>query len=301
MIPFIKTFDFEYGAAQRISPLATRIVARNPGRFTWTGTGTLVVGDGDVAVIDPGPDRDDHLEAIGRAIAGRRVGAVLVTHNHLDHSALARRLADQHGAPLYGCRGVATPNDGAVRLEAADDVDFAPDEALVDGMTIDGDGWRIRALHTPGHTSEHFCFALEEERTLFCGDHVMAWSTSIVTPPDGHMATYVANLRRVKAMRFHRLVPTHGPHIDEPEAFIDAYIAHRDQRRAAVLDLMERGASRIAQLVDALYAGLSPALRPAAALSVWAHLIQLAEEGLIVGEPGVNLNARYSLARAVAA
>lgn len=301
MIPFIKTFDFEYGVPQRVSGLVTRVVARNPGRFTGAGTGALVVGDGDVAVIDPGPDRDDHLEAIGRAIAGRRVGAVLVTHNHLDHSALARRLANQFDAPLYGCRGLATPNDGAVRLEAADDVDFTPDMTLVDGALIGGDGWKLRAMHTPGHTSEHFCFALDEERALFCGDHVMAWSTSIVTPPDGHMASYVAQLQRVKAMRFRRLVPTHGSHIDDPEEFLEAYIGHREQRRSAVLDLIDRGVGSVARMVDTLYVGLSPTLRPAAALSVWAHLIQLAEEGLIVGEPALTLKGHYSLAHAVAA
>ncbi|HVY88447.1 MAG TPA: MBL fold metallo-hydrolase [Hyphomonadaceae bacterium] len=298
MIPFNRKFEFDYGVAHDVSPLVRRVVARNPGRFTWTGTGTLIVGREDVAVIDPGPDRDDHFAALEATIDGRPVSAVLVTHNHMDHSAIARRVADRFDAPLCGRRGETSAEDGgAARLEAGDDPHFSPDIELEDGWRLRGDGWTIDALHTPGHTAEHFCFSLLEEKTLFCGDHVMAWSTSIVTPPDGHMATYIDSLRRIRHMGFARLAPTHGPSIDSPGSFIDAYVEHRLQRRAQVLGLVGAGSVRIRQIVDALYSDLSPALRPAAALSVLAHLIQLVEEGLVVASPSCTLGADYRLSR----
>jgi glyoxylase-like metal-dependent hydrolase (beta-lactamase superfamily II) len=298
MIPFNRDFPFEYGVAHAVSPLVQRVVARNPGRFTWTGTGTLITGREEVVVIDPGPDREDHVAAIDVAIAGRRVRGVLVTHNHLDHSASARMIADRHDAPLCGRRGVETLNDGggAARLEAGDDPTFTPDIDVTDGWQVTGDDWTITALHTPGHTAEHFCYALEEERTLFCGDHVMAWSTSVVTPPDGHMGSYLASLARVKELGFTRLVPTHGPAIDNPDAFIDAYVGHRLNRRAEILQGVDQGAVRIRRLVDSLYTGLTPALRPAAALSVWAHLIQLVEEGIVTATPPCSLESEYRIA-----
>ena len=296
MIPFIRDFAFEYGTPHRVSPLVHRVVARNPGRFTWTGTGTLIVGTDEVAVIDPGPDRDDHLAALDQAIDGRPVSCVLVTHNHLDHSALARRLADRHHAPLCGRRGLSVANDrGEAREEAGDDADFRPDLDLFDGWRAKGAGWTITALHTPGHTAEHFCFALEEERTLFCGDHVMGWSTSVVSPPDGHMGSYLASLARVRAMAFSRLVPTHGPAIDAPAAFIDAYVEHRLQRRDDIVAQLRSGTQSVRGLVDRLYTGLTPALRPAAALSVWAHLIQLVEEGVATASSPVDLTSHYAL------
>lgn len=297
MIPFNRSFSFEYGQAHRVSPLVQRVVARNPGRFTWTGTGTLLVGgDHEVAVIDPGPDREDHMEALIAALGVRRVTHVLVTHNHLDHSGLARRLADRYRAPLCGRRGTAVPNDaGAARLEAGDDEDFAPDVEIADGWRAGCENWTLTAVHTPGHTAEHFCFSLAEERTLFCGDHVMAWSTSVVTPPDGHMGSYLASLARVREMDFSRLVPTHGPHIEAPKAFIEAYIGHRLRRRSEIVALLQRGSQTVRGLVDDLYQELAPALRPAAALSVWAHLIQLVEEGVVIADGPGGLSSRYVL------
>jgi glyoxylase-like metal-dependent hydrolase (beta-lactamase superfamily II) len=297
MIPFNRSFSFEYGHDHRVSARVQRVVARNPGRFTWTGTGTILVGDEhDVAIIDPGPDREDHLAAVGAAVGGRRVSHVLVTHNHLDHSGLARRLADFHDAPLCGRRGVSVPNDGgAARLEAGDDEDFAPDIEVVEGWQAKGEGWTLSAIHTPGHTAEHFCYSLDEERTLFCGDHVMAWSTSVVSPPDGHMGDYIASLSRVRAMDFARLVPTHGPHIDAPSTFIDAYIGHRLRRRDEIVTLLNRGTQTVRDLVEDLYKDIAPALRPAAALSVWAHLIQLVEEGVALADAPAGLSSHYAL------
>jgi glyoxylase-like metal-dependent hydrolase (beta-lactamase superfamily II) len=297
MIPFNRSFSFEYGHAHRLSPLVQRVVARNPGRFTWTGTGTMLVGDAhDVAVIDPGPDCEDHLAALEAAIGGRRLTHVLVTHNHLDHSGVSRRLADMFDAPLCGRRGVSVPNDtGAARVEAGDDEDFAPDIEVHDGWQASGESWTLTAVHTPGHTAEHFCYSLEEERTLFCGDHVMAWSTSVVTPPDGHMGSYIDSLTRVRDMDFTRLIPTHGPHLDNPRAFIDAYIGHRLRRRDEIVTQLQRGTHTVRGLVDRLYHEIVPALRPAAALSVWAHLIQLVEEGVAIADPPASLSSRYIL------
>jgi glyoxylase-like metal-dependent hydrolase (beta-lactamase superfamily II) len=287
MIPFNRNFAFEYGHAHSVSPLVQRVVARNPGRFTWTGTGTVVVGDDhDVAIIDPGPDRDDHLAALKAAVGHRKVSHVLVTHNHLDHSGLSRRLADLFDAPLCGRRGVSVPNDaGAARVEAGDDEDFAPDIEVHDSWQARGEHWTLSAIHTPGHTAEHFCYSLEEERTLFCGDHVMAWS----------MGDYLASLRRVKEMDFARLVPTHGSHIDNPRSFIDAYIGHRLRRRDEIVVQLRRGTHTVRGLVDGLYTEIAPALRPAAALSVWAHLILLVEEGVAVTDSPVSLSSRYKL------
>jgi glyoxylase-like metal-dependent hydrolase (beta-lactamase superfamily II) len=303
VIPFNRTFTPEYGQPQRLSARVQRIVARNPGRFTWTGTGTILVGgEKDVAIIDPGPDCEDHMAAIAAAIGRRTVTHVLVTHNHLDHSGCARELADRFDAPLCGRRGISVPNDaGAARVEAEDDENFSPDIQVAEGWQANGKDWSVTAVHTPGHTAEHFCYSLEEERTLFCGDHVMAWSTSVVTPPDGNMGDYIASLTRVRDMDFARLVPTHGPHIDDPSHFIDAYIGHRLRRREEVLAQLQRGVQTIRAMVDRLYHDLEPALRPAAALSIWAHLIQLVEEGVAVAEAPGGLSAHYQLRAAPAA
>jgi len=297
VIPFNRTFDPDYGQAQLLSARVQRVVARNPGRFTWMGTGTILVGGAkDVAIIDPGPDLEEHVQAITSAVGRRRVTHVLVTHNHLDHSGCARVLADRFDAPLCGRRGLSVPNDAsAARVEAEDDENFSPDIEVAGGWQASGQNWTVTAVHTPGHTAEHFCYALEEERTLFCGDHVMAWSTSVVTPPDGHMGDYVASLARVRDMDFARLVPTHGAHIDNPRSFIDAYIGHRLRRREEIVGLLQRGVGTIRTLVDRLYHDLEPALRPAASLSIWAHLIQLVEEGIAVAEAPGGPSARYQL------
>jgi glyoxylase-like metal-dependent hydrolase (beta-lactamase superfamily II) len=303
LIPFNRTFAPDYGQKQLLSARVQRVVARNPGRFTWTGTGTILVGgQNDVAIIDPGPDLEDHKQAIEEAVGSRRVTHVLVTHNHLDHSGCARELADMFDAPLCGRRGLSVHNDaGAARVEAGDDENFSPDIEVADGWEASGKGWTVSAVHTPGHTAEHFCYALEEERTLFCGDHVMAWSTSVVTPPDGHMGDYIASLARVRDMDFKRLVPTHGSHIDNPRSFIDAYIGHRLRRREEIVGQLQRGVETIRAMVDRLYHDLEPALRPAAALSIWAHLIQLVEEGVAIAEAPGGLSARYQLHAAHAA
>ena len=185
MIPFVREIEFEYGACDRVSPLIRRVVARNPGPFTYKGTGTYIVGAGEVAVIDPGPDMDDHLEAILAATAGERITHIFVTHSHLDHSPAARPLAEATGAVIYAGGARCRASCGGDRLEAGDDLDFRPDVALTDGQLFKGPGWTIEAVATPGHTSNHYAYALIEENALFPGDCVMGWSTSVVSPQNG--------------------------------------------------------------------------------------------------------------------
>jgi glyoxylase-like metal-dependent hydrolase (beta-lactamase superfamily II) len=296
MIPFTKDFFCRYGEAQTVSPLIRRVVARNAGRFTGPGTGTLIVGRGVVAVIDPGPDRNDHFDALQAALAGERVSHVFATHQHIDHSPLGRRLADAHGALLCGCAGLATDEHGGqVREEASDDAWFTPDIELTDGLLFCGEGWTLRALHMPGHTATHFCFALEEEKTLFCGDHVMAWSTSIVSPPHGHMGDYIASLRRARDGGFVRLVPTHGADIANPVRFIEAYIAHRLRREHEIYERVRLGDQRIRDVVEAVYADVDKSLHPAAMHSVWAHLIHLTEQGRVTADPAATIDGLYRI------
>jgi glyoxylase-like metal-dependent hydrolase (beta-lactamase superfamily II) len=301
MIPFNREFDFSYGVAASASQLVRRVVARNPGRFTGPGTGTLLVGETEVAIVDPGPDRDDHFEALNRALFGQRLTHVFVTHNHMDHSALARRLAGYHGAILCGRSGGASEDEsGASRQEASDDHAFAPDHEIDEGELFVGRGWTLEAMHTPGHTAGHFCFALQQEHTLLCGDHVMAWSTSIVTPPDGHMGDYISSLQKIRSKQFARLIPTHGPSIEAPDPFIGAYVDHRLMRRGQILERLNAGDTTIREIVSALYLDLDVALRPAAAINVWAHLIHLVEEGHAFADPLPELGARYIVRRRAA-
>lgn len=296
MIPFVRDLAFDYGRCDQVSPLIRRVIARNPGPFTFTGTGVYVVGRGEVAVIDPGPDLPEHFEALKAALAGERVTHVLVTHHHLDHSPLARPLADLFGAKVYG--RAAPPDHGeaaAPGLEEGADGRFHPDVELADGDVIQGPGWTLEALTTPGHTSNHVCFALREENALFSGDHIMGWSTTVITPPDGDMGDYFASLAKVRARNFDTLWPTHGAPVREVAPFIDAYVAHRRAREAQILEALGAGFSSIPAMVPSLYAAVDPRLHPAAALSVLAHMIQLVREGRVVAE-GEGLEGRYRLA-----
>ena len=297
MIPFVRDMAFEYGRAEAVTPRVRRLVAANAGPFTHTGTGVYIIGEGEVAVIDPGPDHDGHREALWHALEGERVSHVFVTHHHLDHSPLARPLADAHGCQVYGYGvQVRTPVGGEVRMEAGDDLSFRPDVEIRDGDTFFGEGWTIEAVHTPGHTSNHMCFALKDENILFCGDHVMAWSTSVISPPDGDMGDYLASLEKVRDMGFDTLWPTHGPAVREPAAFIDAYIAHRRARESQILDQLARGRGRIRDMIPELYAGVEKRLHPAAAHSVLAHILHLVRTGAVTCEGEPQLHTDYRLA-----
>jgi glyoxylase-like metal-dependent hydrolase (beta-lactamase superfamily II) len=277
--------EFEYGRVDRVSPLIRRVVANNPGPFTFKGTGTYIVGRGNVAVIDPGPDDGDHLRALLEASEGEQVTTILVTHDHADHAPLADALARDTGALIIGCRPhpsrQAAPAPG---LEEGLDRLYRPDRVPADGEAIAGPGWTLRALATPGHTSNHLCFALEEENALFTGDHVMGWSTTVVVPPDGNMTDYYASLRKVIDGGYATLWPTHGPPVTEPEPFLRAYLGHRLRREAQILEALGRGPATVDALVGELYAGLDPRLLRAAAASVLAHLLHLVGTGQVVAD-----------------
>lgn len=295
-IPFVKTFEPHWGARVAVSPLLARVVARNPGPFTYTGSGTYIVSAGGAAaVIDPGPDLQEHYEALLAALGGRRVSHVLVTHTHLDHCGLARRFADAVDAPVLGYG--PHPSHGASEAPAAEeggDGAYTPDVALRDGDTIRGEGWTIEAVYTPGHLSNHLCFALAEENALFSGDHVMGWSTTVVAPPDGSMADYLASLERLLARADAIYYPTHGAPILRPQAFVRAVRTHRLMRDRQILGQIAAGARRIPEIVAALYAGIDPRLHKAAGLNVLAHLIRLAATGAVAVDGPPTLSSAYA-------
>jgi glyoxylase-like metal-dependent hydrolase (beta-lactamase superfamily II) len=294
-IPYVRDFDLAYGRCDRVSPLIRRVTADNPGPFTFRGTGTYIVGAGEVAVIDPGPDLPAHLEAILAAVAGERVSHILITHHHSDHSPLARPLAERTGAPVYGCAVKSLPVQGEVRLEAGYDR-FVPDISICDGAVIDGNGWTLEAIPTPGHTSNHLCYALKAENALFSGDHIMGWSTTVITPPDGDMGDYLRSLELIRARGFSTIWPTHGPPITDVPPFLDAYIAHRKAREAQILERLSAGETSIKAMVPTLYAAVDPRLWPAAAHSVLAHMVELVKSGRVVADGPAGLDADYRLA-----
>ena len=295
-IPFVREFEFEYGEAKKLSPLITRVIANNPGPFTYTGTGVYIVGTQNVAVIDPGPVSPEHVAAIDKALEGKTVTHVLVTHHHIDHSPLAAPLAAKHGCKVYGYgQQPKLPDGGEIRLEAGDDLAFKPDVEIRDGHVFEGDGWTIEAIHTPGHTSNHMCFALKEENTLFSGDHIMGWSTSVVSPPDGSMGDYLRCLNIIKDRQFDIIRPTHGPAITEVTPFVQAYIDHRLDRERQITEALRDGLMTIPDIVSRLYADIDKRLHPAAAHSVLAHLIHMEETGRVNCCGNKTLKGEYAL------
>lgn len=270
------------GEAEQIEPLVRRVLAPNPSPFTYTGTQTYIVGLGDgCAVIDPGPDEPAHLAALEAAIGGEHVCAIMCTHTHRDHSPASRPLARRTGAPIVGCAPLAFDTAGP-RADEGFDPDYAPDRVLADGEAMSGPGWTLTALATPGHVSNHLCFALEESGALFSGDHVMGWSTSVVVPPDGDMGDYMASLQLLHERDDRVLYPAHGPAVTKPRQLVRSMIGHRRQRENQILRLLGEARQQVGELVAQMYKGLDPKLTKAAALSVTAHLIDLERRGLVV-------------------
>ncbi len=270
----------DYGQVERVSPLVRRVLAHNPGPFTYTGTGTYVVGRGTVAIIDPGPDDPAHVAALLAAVAGETVSHLVITHTHRDHSPAAPAVKAATGAAIVGCAPLVLDDLGP-RADAGFDRTYAPDHVLADGDSVGGPGWTLTALHTPGHTSNHLCFALAEERALFSGDHVMGWSTTVVAPPDGDMAAYLASLRLLLERDDAVYYPTHGSPVTEPQRLVRGMIAHRKQRENQILARLATGAATVPAMVATMYASVDPRLHPAAGLSVTAHLIDLRARGLV--------------------
>lgn len=273
------------GQAIALDPLVTRVLAPNASPYTYTGTQTHIVGAHDLAIIDPGPADPAHHEALLRVVAGRPVRAIVITHHHRDHSPGARRLSDETGAPIVGAAPFALTDDGP-RADDAFDADYAPDRVLAEGETLAGEGWTLETIATPGHTKNHLAFALPEANALFSGDHVMGWSTSIVSPPDGDMTDYMASLEKLLGRDDRVFYPGHGLEIDRPQRLVRGLLGHRKQREGQILRLLEEAPRAIPAMVEKMYVGLDPRLFPAAERSVLAHLIDLARRGMVAGAEG---------------
>ncbi len=336
-IPFVGIIDpLRYAEAEVVSPKIRRVIARNPSNFTFTGTGTYLVGNAtDVAVIDPGPDLPEHRTALLRAIEGQKVRAIVITHCHSDHVGLAAWLREETGAPTvawkpHGAVGQLDNDDDikvmqslapppkteeekekereiarAAGLDPDDleiresvDLEFEPDVRVGDGeVAAHGDGWTLIGIHTPGHTSNHMCVAFEEEKALFTGDHIMGWSTTVVSPPDGDMRDYMESVKKLQLRDDKILWPTHGSPVTDPQPFLRAYYEHRLAREAQVLACVAEGVNTVAPMVRQMYAAVIPELHIPAARSVLSHLTQLVQDGrlsVLDGGPA-RLSSTYEL------
>ncbi len=273
-----------YAIAEQVSPLIRRVLAYNPSPFSYTGTQTYIVGTGDVAVIDPGPLGDDpaHVEALIRILEGEKIVAIMCTHTHRDHSPAAAPLAAATGAPVIGCAPLVLEDDGP-RADASFDATYVPDRILADGDSVSGPGWTLTAVATPGHTSNHLCFALPQEKALFSGDHVMGWSTSVVSPPDGDMAAYMRSLALLMERDDEVYYAAHGAPIENPRRLVRGMMGHRKQREGQIIRLLDAGVGHIPDMVASMYKGVDKRLHPAAGRSVLAHLIDLRDRGVVTG------------------
>jgi glyoxylase-like metal-dependent hydrolase (beta-lactamase superfamily II) len=319
--------EFDYGRIDRLSPLVRRVICKNANPFTFTGTATFIVGQGEVAIIDPGPKLPTHLEAVLAALGpDERVTHLLITHTHSDHSPGSAFMKEKTGAPTYGYgpHGKVRPDDPDDKVDFSayftpeektkydkeydelppelkregPDLDFRPDERVEDGDVIEGAGWQLEAIWTPGHCSNHLCFALAQEETLFTGDHVMGWATSVVGPPDGSMHDYMRSLRKLLPREELRYRPTHGPEVDEPVDYVKSFIEHREEREGQILSFLGEGPKHIADFVPVMYAGYDKRLWYPAAGSVYAHMLHLVETGQVVVDGGGDpkLRSLYCLA-----
>ena len=298
-ISFNRALDLAPGVVDDVAPGVRRILADNPGPFTFKGTLSYIIGRGNVAIIDPGPLDLRHTAALLDAVRGETVTHIIITHTHRDHSPGAAPLKTATGAPTFG-EGRHRPSrplftGETKRLDAGGDVDFVPDHRLAGGDVIAGDGWALEAIATPGHTANHMAFALKGADILFSGDHVMGWSTSIVAPPDGSMSDYMASLDRLAARLETVYLPGHGDMIRDAPDFVTRYIAHRRGREASILHRLGKGETDIPSLVRAIYIGLNPALEGAAALSTLAHLEDLTARGLVATDGAPSISSRYRL------
>ena len=299
-VPFDRSLPQFTDRSEALSRRVRRVMAANAGPFTFTGTCSYIVGEGRVAIIDPGPADDGHLAALLGAVAGERVEAILVTHTHRDHSSLVPALKQATGAPTYGAgpHRMARPLHlgEANLLDAAADHAFQPDIILADGDVVSAPGWDLTALATPGHCANHLAFALDGDEVLFSGDHVMAWSTTIVAPPDGAMGDYVASLQKLVGRPEARYYPGHGNPVMEPQRFLRGLIHHRRMREGAILKALTQGPAAIPAIVAKVYVGLAPALIGAASLNTLAHLEDLVSQGLVSTESAPSIAGTYSLA-----
>jgi glyoxylase-like metal-dependent hydrolase (beta-lactamase superfamily II) len=315
-IPYLREAEVRYGEVDRVSALIRRVMADNPGPYTYLGTGTYLVGRGEVAVVDPGPRKPGHVGAVLAALdPGERITNLVITHSHGDHSAASLLLQERTGAATYGFGPLVfadEPDTDRIvfgdpeadadppRTEEREGVDraFTPDVLVGDGDLVEGDGWTLEAVHTPGHASNHLCYLFREEGVLFSGDQVMGWSTSVIGPPDGDLGDYMASLEKLLGRPDDRRYrPTHGPEISDPQPFVSALLAHRRERSGEILDVLGAGPATIAEMVPRMYAEVSKRLWRAAASSVWAHLLHLERLGMVEVEDGGEMRrtSRFGL------
>ncbi|TNE39337.1 MAG: MBL fold metallo-hydrolase [Alphaproteobacteria bacterium] len=293
-VPYKRDLEFEYGEVSELSPMIRRVIAKNPSAFTFHGTGTYIIGHGEVAVIDPGPLDEDHIAALMKALKGEMVTHILITHTHRDHSPAAAPLKKLTGARTYGFG----PHGGGkvgTGLEEGGDMEFVPDVLLEDGDVIVGNSWTVDVIHTPGHLSNHVCFGLREGKVLFTGDHVMGWSTTVVSPPDGDMSSYMNSLKKLLEFDYDAYWPTHGPAITETKPFVEALIAHREERMDQIRSCLKTGPMQIPEMVKKMYADVPIHLHPAAARSVFAHILHMVNKGEIATEERPSESATYYL------
>ena len=297
-IPFVYKYDYEYAQLEELTPLIRRVTARNPSGFTFRGTGTYIIGRGKVAVIDPGPLLDEHIEALQQLLSGETVTHILITHTHYDHSPATAPLKAFWGVQTYGYGPHGAGKiDAGVLIEEGGDMDFVPDVAIRHGDIIAGDGWTVECVYTPGHTSNHMCFALQEERALFTGDHVMGWSTSVIGPPDGDMTQYMQSLELLLARDDEVYWPTHGTCIRNVKVFVQAFIDHRLERERQILECLAKGYTTIAAMVPVMYTDTDKSLHGAAARSVLAAMARLLATGKVSADTAeAGLQSQYRLA-----
>lgn len=296
-IPFRRELEFQYDQADRVGPRIRRVIAENPSPFTLYGTGTYILGNGDVAVVDPGPADSHHIQAILDATEGETITHVLVTHTHTDHSPGCALLKKKVDVPTfaYGPHGAGKLEEG-VPVEEGGDMDFEPDELIRHGDVIEGGDWSVECVYTPGHTSNHMCYQLREDKALFTGDHIMGWSTSIISPPDGDMGAYMASLDLLLERDDDVYWPTHGPRIDNPKELVRAFIAHRHERESQIKKCVAKGVHRIRDMVPIMYTSTPEFMYPAAARSVLAAVEYLVRKGELASEGPVSLDGEYRLA-----
>lgn len=295
-IPFTYEFDYEYGELQQLTPLIRRVIARNPSGFTFRGTGTYVIGNGNVAVIDPGPLLDEHIEALKNSLAGENVTHILITHTHMDHSPAAQPLKEFWQANTYGFgpHGAGKLEQG-VPVEEGGDMAFLPDVITGHGDIISGDGWTLEAVYTPGHTSNHLCYALREENALLTGDHVMGWSTSVIAPPDGDMTQYMQSLQLLLERDDEVYWPTHGTCIKDVKHYVQCFIDHRLDREQQIIACLQKGYSDINKMVPVMYVDTDKSLYGAAARSVLSAMIGLVDTGLVLCDGDPALESTFTL------
>src|SRR6056300_58324 len=290
----LANFSFEYGSSDQITPLVKRVIAKNPGPFTYTGTGTFIVGTKELAIIDPGPIDDDHLKAIIKTTGKNKISHIIVTHTHNDHSPLSKPLQEITGAPIYSYFNEAMDTKTNNQFEEGYDISFKPDVIVKDGDLINGFDWTLEAIHTPGHTSNHMCYSLLEEKILFSGDHVMGWSTTVIVPPDGDMDEYLKSLEKLLDRNDNIYLPTHGKQIDNPHDLVNKYIEHRINREEQIIKAIKSGNFKINEMVKIIYSDVDPGLHPAASMSTLAHLNGMIKNKIIKVN-GKGLKADYNI------